>query len=132
MESLLSRKILTELIETAKAGMKNSYAPYSGFHVGAAALTRDGHMFSGCNVENASYGGTVCAERTAILKAVSEGYRELTDIAIVCSGEDYPMPCGMCLQVMAEFMPAGCVHVVRGDEIKSLPLSELLPYAFHL
>lgn len=112
--------------------MKNSYAPYSGFHVGAAALTRDGHMFSGCNVENASYGGTVCAERTAILKAVSEGYRELTDIAIVCSGEDYPMPCGMCLQVMAEFMPAGCVHVVRGDEIKSLPLSELLPYAFHL
>ena len=129
---MLSRETLAELIEKAKAGMKNSYAPYSGFHVGAAVLTRDGHMFSGCNVENASYGGTICAERTAILKAVSEGYQELTDIAIVCSGEDYPMPCGMCLQVMEEFMPAGCVHVVKGDEIKSLSVSELLPYAFHL
>lgn len=124
--------MLAELIEKAKAGMKNSYAPYSGFHVGAAVLTKDGQIFSGCNVENASYGGTVCAERTAILKAVSEGYRELTDITIVCSGEDYPMPCGMCLQVMAEFMPDGSVHVVKGDEVKSLLVSELLPYAFHL
>ncbi len=132
MELLLSKEALDTLIKKAKEGMTHSYAPYSGFHVGAAVLTGDGHIVTGCNIENASYGATLCGERTAIFKAVSEGCHEMTDIAIVCSGEDYPMPCGMCLQVMAEFMPEGYVHVVKGSEVKSFAVSELLPQMFRL
>lgn len=132
MELLLSNASLDRLIEQAREGMSHSYAPYSGFHVGAAVQTADGRIFTGCNIENASYGGTVCAERTAIFKAVSEGCRELTDIVIVCSGDRFPYPCGMCLQVMAEFMPEGRVHVVKGEEVLTFTVLELLPQAFHM
>lgn len=132
MTLLLSKSQLDKLMEQAKKGMMHSYAPYSGFHVGAALLGADGEIFTGCNVENASYGATICAERTAILKAVSDGYREFTDILIVCSEDRFPYPCGMCLQVMSEFMPEGRVHVVKGEEIKTFMVSELLPQAFHL
>lgn len=132
MTLLLSKSQLDKLMEQAKKGMMHSYAPYSGFHVGAALLGADGEIFTGCNVENASYGATICAERTAILKAVSDGYREFTDILIVCSEDRFPYPCGMCLQVMSEFMPEERVHVVKGEEIKTFMVSELLPQAFHL
>lgn len=132
MELSLSNNGLDTLIEQARKGMSHSYAPYSGFHVGAALKTADGQIFTGCNIENASYGGTICAERTAIFKAVSEGCRELTDIVIVCSGDRFPYPCGMCLQVMAEFMPQGKVHVVNDDEVQSFTVSQLLPQAFHM
>lgn len=132
MELLLSNNQVNTLIEQAREGMSHSYAPYSGFHVGAALKTVDGKIFTGCNIENASYGDTICAERTAIFKAVSEGCREFTDIAIVCSVDRFPYPCGMCLQVMAEFMPQSRVHVANGDEVRSFTVSELLPQAFHM
>ena len=82
------------LILQAKDAMKNAYAPYSEFRVGSALLAKDGAVFKGCNVENASYGATNCAERTAVFKAVSEGYREFEKIAIVASSGDYASPCG--------------------------------------
>ncbi len=121
-----------KLKQNAIQAMHFSYAPYSKFHVGAAVIDEDGKIFTGCNIENASYGATVCAERTAIFKAVSKGCRNLKEIMIVCDGDQFPYPCGMCLQVMTEFMPDGKVHVAKGDEIKTFKLSELLPHTFDL
>ncbi len=133
MGSLLNKESLDCLIGKAKEGMRHSYAPYSGFHVGAALMTSSGEIFTGCNIENASYGDTICAERTAIFKAVSEGYRDITDIAIVSSDDALaPYPCGLCLQVMAEFMPEAVVHVVSGTKTVSFTVKELLPQAFRL
>lgn len=128
----MSKESLNYLIEKAREGLQHSYAPYSKFHVGAAVMTSTGEIFTGCNIENASYGGTVCAERTAIFKAVSEGFQKFTDMAIVCSGDNFPYACGMCLQVMSEFMPEGRVHVVSGTQVRSFTVKELLPQAFHL
>ena len=111
--------------------MKNAYAPYSKFQVGAALLAKDGRVFTGCNVENASYGATNCAERTAIFKAVSEGYREFDAIAIVASSGDFASPCGICRQVLAEFMPEGKV-ILDSDEkgMVTYSVRELLPLGF--
>ncbi len=94
-----------ELLEIADKAMENAYAPYSKFKVGAALLCSDGTVFTGCNIENASFGATNCAERTAIFKAVSEGYRDFEAIAIVSSGGGETYPCGICRQVMGEFAP---------------------------
>lgn len=120
-----------ELYNIAKQAMENAYAPYSGFLVGAALLCSDGRVFTGCNVENASYGASCCAERTAMFKAVSEGVRDFQKIAIAGSlGEDTP-PCGICRQVMAEFMPMG--NIILGNEkgeISSYLVSEFLPHGF--
>lgn len=121
-----------KLIEYAKEGMKQAYAPYSGFRVGAALLTRDGRIYLGCNIENASYGATNCAERTAIFKAVSEGQREFEAIAVVCSEGTPAYPCGICLQVMSEFSPDIRI-ILEGEEgPKSYALSDFLPNAFRL
>ena len=112
------------LILQAKDAMKNAYAPYSEFRVGAA-------VFKGCNVENASYGATNCAERTAVFKAVSEGYREFEKIAIVASSGDYASPCGICRQVLAEFMPEGKVLLYsEGKGMVTYTVRELLPMGF--
>ena len=119
------------LILQAKDAMKNAYAPYSRFRVGAALLTKDGAVFKGCNIENASYGATNCAERTAIFKAISEGYREFEKIAIVASSGDFASPCGICRQVLAEFMPEG--EVILYSEEKGMvtyTVRELLPMGF--
>lgn len=124
------------LCAAAIEAMGKAYAPYSGYKVGAALLTKDGKVYTGCNIENASYTPTVCAERTAIFKAVSEGERDFAMIAI-CGGKDgvitgaFP-PCGVCRQVMAEFctkdMP---VLMVSGESTyNECTLGELLPYAF--
>ena len=122
-----------ELIEKAKEAMKNSYSPYSNFKVGACLLWSDGTTFTGCNIENASFGGTNCAERTAIFKAVSEGYRDFSKIAVVGSGNDLTFPCGICLQVMAEFMIDGeFVLEDNNSNIKTFKVRELIPYAFNL
>ena len=86
------------LISYAKKAMGNAYAPYSGFSVGAALLSADGEVFTGCNVENSSFGATICAERCAVLKAVSEGCTSFTKIAIVSSSDDLTYPCGICRQ----------------------------------
>ena len=123
---------MEELILTAIKAMNNAYSPYSNFKVGSAVLTECGKMFTGCNIENASYPATICAERVAMTKAVSEGYTNLVKIAIVCSNGDYAYPCGVCRQVMSELMPDGEVLVYSSNEnkVKQYKVSELLPYAF--
>ena len=125
-----------QLCRTAVEAMQRSYSPYSGYRVGAALLTADGRVYTGCNIENASYTPTVCAERTAIFKAVSEGARDFTAIA-VAGGKDgvisgaFP-PCGVCRQVMAEFCPPDfTVLVVTGeDTYVAYTLADLLPSGF--
>lgn len=121
-----------ELYRIANDVKENAYAPYSGFRVGAALLTRSGKVYTGVNVENASYGATLCAERGAVAKAVSEGEREFQAIAIA-SSEGEAMPCGICRQVLMEFAPD--LRVITGDEeehLRSFSLQELLPGAFSL
>jgi len=121
-----------ELVQKAIEMQKFSYCPYSDFPVGAALLCEDGRVFTGCNVESASYGSTICAERTALLKAVSEGCRSgWTAIAVAGRGEDYCWPCGACRQMLYEFAPELRVLAVRGDgEYEEMDLSELLPRGF--
>ena len=121
-----------ELVERAFAMHSYSYVPYSGFPVGAALLCRDGTVFTGCNVENAAFGTTICAERTALLKAVSEGHREdWVAIAIAGRGGDYCWPCGACRQMLYEFAPELRVIAARGDgEFQTVSLSQLLPHGF--
>lgn len=119
------------LVQAAKEAQKKAYAPYSKFKVGAALLTADNKITLGCNIENASYGLTVCAERIAIFKAVSEGYRKFKAIAVVTSDCSYP--CGACLQVMAEFAPNLTVIISNGkNKTQLLKLKELLPKQFKL
>ena len=118
------------LLDLARKAMERSYAPYSKFQVGACLLSADGRIFTGCNVENASFGLTNCAERTAIFKAVSEGATEFTDIAIAARGAA-PWPCGACRQVLNEFAPDIRV-LVTWDENQSscAKLTDLLPHGF--
>lgn len=122
-----------ELVKEAYEAKKNAYVPYSGFHVGAALLTGDGKVYRGCNIENAAYSPTNCAERTAFFKAVSEGEREFLAIAIAGDTGDYLFPCGVCRQVMAEFCnPTEFEIVVSAsrNEYKIFKLEELLPGIF--
>lgn len=120
-----------ELVVLAKKAMEKSYAPYSKFKVGAALLGKDGIVYLGCNVENASFGATICAERTALTKAVSEGAREFEKIAIVASSGEYAAPCGICRQVLYEFMPDGEVILDSSEEgMKVVKLKDLLPMGF--
>ena len=121
-----------ELVRMAFDMHQFSYVPYSRFPVGAALLCEDGRVFTGCNVENAAYGSTICAERTALLKAVSEGCRTgWTAIAIAGRGEDYCWPCGACRQMLYEFAPQLRVLAARGDgAFQAVPLSQLLPHGF--
>lgn len=122
-----------ELVELAFTMLERSYVPYSGFPVGAALECEDGSIYTGCNVENAAYGSCICAERTALVKAVSEGHRDdFRRIAIVGNSADYCWPCGACRQMLYEFAPGLTVLVARGDhEFVTLDLSEdLLPRGF--
>lgn len=124
-----------ELMRLAVKARENAYAPYSGFMVGAALLSKNGRVYPGCNVENAAYGPTNCAERTAVFRAVSEGEREFEAIAIVGGREKEPKelcaPCGVCRQVLAEFCD-GDLRILLGtpDAIEVHTLSELLPLSF--
>ena len=119
------------LIETASAARLRSVAPFSDFLVGAALRTKDGKVFTGCNVESASYGLTVCAERVAIWKALSEGERDFTDLVIVADTEQLTPPCGTCRQIIWEF----CKHAkivlanLRGEQ-EEVNIADLLPKAF--
>lgn len=120
-----------ELVRIAKEAMQFAYAPYSHFQVGAALLAKDGRVFQGCNIENASYGATNCAERTAIFKAVSEGVREFEAIAIVASSGEYAAPCGICRQVLFEFLPDGKVILDSNEKgMMIFSVQELLPFGF--
>ncbi len=118
-----------ELVAMAREAMAFSYSPYSHFPVGAALLAKDGRVFKGCNIENASYGATNCAERTALFKAVSEGAREFTAIAITAE-KSAAWPCGICRQALYEFAPDLRVIVAWGDSREEALLSELLPHGF--
>ena len=120
-----------ELFEIAREASTRAYVPYSHFPVGAALECEDGTIFTGCNVENAAYGSTICAERTALVKAVSEGHRDFAVLAVAGRSRDYCWPCGACRQMLYEFAPGLTVLVARGDgDYVKLPLRELLPYGF--
>lgn len=121
-----------ELFRMAVEASGNAYAPFSNFHVGAALLTKDGTVFTGVNIENSSFGATICAERTAMVKAISEGAREFESIAIAGNGGT-SWPCGICRQFMYEFCPD--VRVISGedeDHLQVYTLKELLPEGFKL
>lgn len=124
------------LIKKAVEARRQAYAPYSHFAVGAALLTREGRIFQGCNVENASFGLTLCAERTALAGAISAGYRRFTALAVVARGKTAPMPCGACLQILAEFCrPNFVVVTANARDPKTMSvytLKELLPRIFRL
>lgn len=121
-----------ELFRLSVKAAENSYAPFSKFRVGAALLTKDGEVFTGVNVENSSYGATICAERTAFTKAISEGKIEFEAIAITGNSKT-AWPCGICRQFMYEFAPD--LTVITGDDeehLESMKLDELLPHGFKL
>jgi cytidine deaminase len=125
-----------QLVERAVSVAENSHSPYSKFRVGAALLGKNGELFTGTNVENASYGLTICAERSAFFTAVTAGCKEFTAIAIVATGDTPPPPCGACRQVMAEFC-AGDFEVILAAidhpaDIQTYTLDELLPHRFEL
>ena len=155
-KNILSTDLRIELIKAAIKAASYAYAPFSNFKVGAALLTESGEIYSGCNIENSSFGATICAERTAIVKAVSEGYRSFTAIAIVSVSESstasgsvadlgsavdsevllvnqLTFPCGICRQFMYEFMPNAQVIVSDLDfNYKVYSVSDLLPHGFRL
>ena len=133
----LDKIMIDKLIETAIEQLKFSYTPYSNFKVGAALLAKNGEIYTGCNIENAAYTPTNCAERTAFFKAVSEGIKEFDAICIV-GGKDgvlteYAAPCGVCRQVMMEFCDPKTFRVITAiseDEYLDKTLEEMLPYGF--
>ena len=136
-------KLMDTLIPQAWEAAKNAYVPYSSFQVGAALLTAEGEIYQGCNVENASYGVSCCAERTAVFSAVARGEREFAAIAVVgkftdgspAGGDGFAYPCGVCRQVLAEFCSPKDFLVLLENaqgERKALTLGELLPYGFVL
>jgi cytidine deaminase len=134
----------TRLVRAARAATKNAYAPYSQFKVGAAVLTSKGRIFSGCNVENSSFGLTVCAERVAIFKAVSAGEHEIKAVAVFAESPNSQLatrdsslasltpPCGACLQVISEFAENPEIVLSNGRTTKTYHLKELLPLGFRL
>ena len=121
-----------ELVQTAISMLERSYVPYSKFPVGAALLCEDGSVFKGCNVENTAYGSTICAERTALLKAVSEGHRnDWVAMAVVGNSDEPCWPCGSCRQMLYEFCPERTMLVTGKDRvIHRVKLSQLLPHGF--
>ena len=124
---------LESLISASRAAMEKAYAPYSGFKVGAAVLGGSGGIYAGCNVENASYGLTICAERVAVFNAVSAGEKEIRAVAIANTTGKPAFPCGACRQVLAEFAPSDGkmeIHLVSDEGIETHTLAELLPHAF--
>ena len=121
-----------ELLNAALSARERAYAPYSKFLVGAVVLAKSGKIYTGCNIENASYGLTVCAERNALFSAVGAGEREFTALCVVGDTEEPISPCGACRQVMAEFkVPRIILANLKGD-VKEYTLEELLPYGFSL
>jgi len=129
--AVVSDAMLNELLTKAVAASKAAYCPYSQFAVGAALVTNEGQIFSGCNVENASYGLTICAERNAVFQAVAGGARSIVALAIFTATPHPSAPCGACRQVMNEFGPSMDVYsFCSGPEVLRAKMSELLTYAF--
>ncbi len=122
---------MKELVKKAREARGNSYSPYSSFAVGAAVRTKSGRVFQGCNIENCSYGLTVCAERVAVFNAVSEGECDLEALAIFTEADDLTPPCGACRQVLAEFSEELVIILANPKGERELRLSELLPMPFN-
>ena len=121
------------LCQKAIAMLDMAYVPYSHFPVGAALLCKDGTVFTGCNIENAAYGATICAERTAIFKAVSEGHRDFDTLVIAGRSDDYCVPCGTCRQVMMEFCDPETFKIILAvdkEHYDIFTLKEILPLGF--
>ena len=130
---MIKEKRYKELFGIAKEALENAYAPYSNYKVGAAVLTQNGEVFTGVNIENASYGATICAERVAVSKAVSEGKSCILAIAIALENEETASPCGICRQFIFEF--GDDIEVIVGpdeDHLKIYTIKELLPEGFRL
>jgi len=121
---------IEELIRSASEARKYSRAKYSDFSVGAALLTVEGDIITGCNVESSSFGLTICAERVALTKALSEGKSKFTHIAVVGPNEDFCPPCGACRQLLYDYAPDIQIVLIKKSEIKTISLKELLPMAF--
>jgi len=128
----MTRSTQTRLLRAARTTAKNAYAPLSKFRVGAAVLTANGRIFSGCNVENSSLGLTVCAERVAVFKAVAAGQRDVRALLVYTETEEPTPPCGACLQVISEFSENPEVVLSSGRSAKTYRLRQLLPRAFKL
>lgn len=127
----MSGKPDPSMVRAARAARRRAVAPFSGFKVGAALKARDGHVYAGCNVENATLGLTVCAERVALWKALSEGARKFAEVVVVTAAARPTPPCGACRQLLWEFCGDLVVHMVTSrGQTKSTTLGELLPYAF--
>jgi len=122
------------LISKALTAMGNAYAPYSNFPVGACVLTVDGEEIMGCNIENASYGLSMCAERVALFKAYSEGKKDIVALAVAAKVDEPVSPCGACRQVILELAPKATVYLSNkdGSKVKKMTPEELLPYGFTL
>jgi homotetrameric cytidine deaminase len=118
------------LTRAAREAVQNALAPYSGFKVGAALLASSGNIYSGCNIENPSLMLTICAERVALMKALSEGEREFRAIAVVSSADNPCFPCGTCRQMLMEYAPAIEVHLTSESGIQTFPIKDLLPHPF--
>lgn len=127
---MVRRSVDAGLVRAAAQARRHAYAPYSRFRVGAAVLTQDGSIFTGANIENASYGLSHCAERVAIHKAVSEGHRTITTVAVVVDGDEPAMPCGACRQVMAEFGVRRVIVATGGNVRRVRTLKQLLAEPF--
>lgn len=122
---------LDQICREALAMRERAYCPYSHFAVGAALEGKDGTVYTGCNIENAAYSPTLCAERVALAKAVSEGARDFVRLVIASSGADYCVPCGVCRQMLWEFAPDLEIICLNGQgEARAFTLRELLPHAF--
>lgn len=127
----MNAETLSRLIEEAADASKKAYCPYSGYAVGAAVMTEDGKIYSGCNIENASYSLTMCAERTALFKAVSDGAKKIIAASVYSEGGKLPYPCGACRQALSEFCDENASVIVSdGKETVIRTLSELLPLGF--
>ena len=131
----VTAKAMAKLVSAAKAVRKKAYAPYSKYRVGAAILTRSGNVYIGCNVENATYGATICAERSAIVQMIAAGENDPIACAVVTAGPRAGSPCGICRQVLYEFaadMPIALVAEGKKDTRRDTTLAELLPDGFLL
>ncbi len=128
------QQLKKKLVQEARRAAKLAHAPYSHAHIGAALLTNHGDIFSGCNIENSSYGATICAERVAIFKAISQSKKtRIVEICVVSPGEKAWPPCGMCRQVLSEFAgPDLKIHIAthQGPNVKTFSFAELFPHAF--